>query len=208
MKRYILILLITFLSHPIKAQVDHQKLYSMTGLGFSFPVGETADYFKPKFSTSIGINLATGNKGFFIYPKLSLHAYSYNQLLAENNNPYALQKARATTYLLNLALGYRKTSGKFSYYFFAGSGGGLILLPSARVAQHSSTVILSNKSKSMFIVETGMGLAYNIGDADLFIEPSYMLGFGKIQDRNFNTFPLAVGIKPNLSKLWNKITRN
>jgi hypothetical protein len=94
-------------SMVVKAQTRVDKLYSMSGIGFSFPVGETADYLKPKFSTSLGINLGLGNKGLFLYPKVSLHAFEFNQITPDAGFTYTLEKARATTYLLNVALGYR-----------------------------------------------------------------------------------------------------
>lgn len=194
-------------NHSSKAQetsVRPDKLYTMSGLGFSFPVGETSDYFKPKFSTSLGINLGLGNGGLFLYPKASLHAYSFNELTPDAGYNVALQKGRATTYLLNIALGYRKISGKFAFYGFAGGGGGIILTPRATVNTATSQVELDNKSNSMGMIEAGAGTEYNIGGAALFIEASYMNGFSKIQNRNFMAVPLSVGIKPNLSKLFNK----
>ncbi|TKB98401.1 hypothetical protein [Pedobacter cryotolerans] len=184
--------------------VRKDKLYTMSGLGFSFPVGETADYFKPKFSTSIGINLGLGNGGLFLYPKASLHAYSFNEITPDAGYNVALQKGRATTYLLNLALGYRKMSGKFAFYGFAGGGGGIILTPRATINAATAQVELDNKSNGMGMIEAGAGTEYNIGGAVLFIETSYMNGFSKIQNRNFNAVPISVGIKPNLSKLFNK----
>ncbi len=54
----------------------------------------------------------------------------------------------------------------------------------------------------MGMIEAGAGTEYNIGGASLFIEASYMHGFNKMQDRSFNTVPIAIGIKPNLSKLF------
>ena len=45
------------------------KLFSMSGFGFAFPIGETSDYLTPKFSTSLGVNLGLGDKGLFLYPK-------------------------------------------------------------------------------------------------------------------------------------------
>ena len=184
--------------------VRQDKLYTMSGLGFSFPVGQTSDYFKPKFSTSIGINLGLGNSGLFFYPKASLHAYSFNELTPDAGYNVALQKGRATTYLLNLALGYRKISGKFAFYGFAGGGGGIILIPRATVNAQTAQVELDNKSNGMGMIEAGAGTEYNIGGAALFIEASYMNGFSKIQNRNFMAVPLSIGIKPNLSKLFNK----
>ena len=180
------------------------KLYSMSGFGFAFPVGETADYLKPKFSTSLGLNLGLGNGGLFLYPKVSLHAYEFNEITPDAGYNYALQKSRATTYLLNLALGYRKITGKFAFYGFAGGGGGFILTPRITVNPASMQAIQSNKSNTMGMIEAGAGTEYKIGGASLFIEASYMHGFNNIQNRNFSSAPITVGIKPNLSKLLNK----
>lgn len=210
MKKHIMAIasgLLTLMATSLKAQdspTRQDKLYSMSGIGFSFPVGESTDYLKPKFSTSLGLNLGLGNKGLFLYPKVSLHAYGYQELNPDEGYSYSLQKARATTYLLNLALGYRHISGKFAWYGFAGGGGGIILTPRITVDQNSRLATLDNKSNGIGMIEAGLGAEYNIGGASLFIETSYMQGFSKIQNRNFSAVPLAVGIKPNLSKLFNK----
>lgn len=211
MKRHLILLalgsIILTIANQAKAQestVRPDKLYSMSGLGFSFPVGETADYLKPKFSTSLGLNLGLGNSGLFLYPKVSLHAYGFNEINPDPGYSYALQKGRATTYLLNVALGYRKISGKFAFYGFAGGGGGIILTPRITVNPSSLQAELDNKSNSMGMIEAGAGTEYNIGSAVLFAEVSYMNGFSKIQNRNFSAVPISVGIKPNLSKLFRK----
>lgn len=211
MKKYkMLLMIITSIGYYpdlVKAQSLNprpDRLYSMSGIGFSFPVGETSDYLTPKFSTSLGINLALGKDGLFLYPKVSLHAYGFNELHPDAGYNYRLQKSRGTTYLLNVALGYRKISGKFAFYGFAGAGGGIILTPRVKVEPYTQEAVMSNKSNSMVTLETGLGAEYNIGGASLFIESSYMHGFNKMQDRAFNTVPIAVGIKPNLSKLLNK----
>lgn len=211
MKKYSL-LLFTFASlmicnNYLKAQNNTartDKLYSMSGVGFALPVGETADYLKPKFSTSLGINLGLGNGGLFLYPKVSLHAYEFNELTPDVGYNYALQKGRATTYLLNMALGYRKITGKFAIYGFAGAGGGFILTPRVNVNAGNMTAELANKSNAMGMIEAGAGTEYNIGGAALFIEASYMHGFNDIQHRNFSSVPITIGIKPNLSKLLGK----
>lgn len=180
------------------------RLYSMSGLGFAFPVGETADYLKPKFSTSLGLNIGLGNGGLFLYPKVSLHAYRHDELQTDPGYTHRLQKGRATTYLLNVALGYRHMAGKFAFYGFAGGGGGVILTPRISINQGAQTAELDNKINSMGIIEAGAGTEYSMGAATLFVEASYMHGFNKIQNRNFATVPITVGIKPNLSKLLKK----
>ncbi|KQS32503.1 autotransporter outer membrane beta-barrel domain-containing protein [Pedobacter sp. Leaf194] len=194
------------LSMNVKAQTGRpDKLYSMSSIGFALPVGETSDYLKPKFSTALGLNLALGTKGLFLYPKVSLHAFQFNQITPDAGFNYTLQKGRATTYLLNVALGYRKIVKKWAYYGFAGAGGGFILTPQASVNAQTLQVTMDNKTNSTGIFEAGGGLEYNIGSANLFAEVSYMYGFGKIQNRTFNTVPISIGIKPNLSKLLSKL---
>ncbi|KQC00988.1 hypothetical protein [Pedobacter sp. Hv1] len=210
MKKYISIaslicgalLLSTASTHAQNNTPRPDKLYTMSGIGFSFPVGETSDYLKPKFSTSLGLNLGLGNGGLFLYPKVSLHAYSHNEITPDAGYVYSLQKARATTYLLNVALGYRKIAGKFAWYGFAGGGGGIILSPRVTVNPTNQQATLDNKSNGMAMIEAGAGTEYNIGGAALFIEASYMHGFNKMQNRSFNAVPIVIGIKPNLSKLF------
>ncbi|WP_293788007.1 hypothetical protein [uncultured Pedobacter sp.] len=199
------ILLFVMASISVYAQKRPDKLYSMSGIGFAFPVCETSHYFKPKFSTSLGLNLGLGDGGLFLYPKVSLHAFTFNQITPDAGYTYTLQKGRATTYLLNVALGYRKIVNKWAFYGFAGAGGGFILTPQAAVNTSTLQVTQDNKSNGLGIAEAGAGIEYNIGGANLFVEGSYMYGFSKIQNKTFNTVPISVGIKPNLSKLLNKL---
>lgn len=215
MKKYLSILLIFGCLLSFNQQGNAQKntersdkLYSMSGFGFAFPIGETADYLKPKFSTSLGLNLGLGNNGLFLYPKVSLHAYLFNEIVPDGGYDYTLQKSRATTYLLNLAMGYRKIVDKFAFYGFAGGGGGFILTPRVTVNSGDMQATLDNKSNTMTMIEAGAGTEYHIGGASLFIETSYMRGFNHIQNRNFSSAPITIGIKPNLSKLLNKINQS
>ena len=108
--------LLTLTSKAQNTTSRTDKLYTMSSAGFSFPVGETADYLTPKFSTSLGLNLGLGNGGLFLYPQVSLHAYGFQELTPDAGYTYSLKKGRATTYLLNVALGYRWMAGKFAYY--------------------------------------------------------------------------------------------
>jgi len=198
-------LLSTTVSIKVWAQNRPDKLYSMSGIGFAFPIAKTSDYFKPKFSTSLGLNLGLGDGGLFLYPKVSLHAFTFNQITPDAGYSYTLQKGRSTTYLLNVALGYRKFVNKWAFYGFAGAGGGFILTPQVTVNSNTMQVTQDNKSNGLGITEVGAGIEYNLGGASLFVETSYMYGFGKIQDRTFNTVPVTIGIKPNLSKLLRKL---
>ena len=84
-----IVLLVTIITINVNAQSSRpDKLYSSNGFGLSIPVGKTADYFGPKFSTTFGLNIGLGNGGLFLYPKLSLHAYQFNQIVADESYTY------------------------------------------------------------------------------------------------------------------------
>jgi hypothetical protein len=180
------------------------KFYTMSGFGFSFPVGGSANFMRPKFSTTIGTNIGLGNGRLFLYPKISLHVFGYDNALTEQGFSYELEKGRSTTYIFNVALGYRKIVRNFALYGFLGGGGGFILTPRIAVNQATNIALLNNKTNHMGIIEPGAGIEYNIGGANLFIESSYMHGLGDIGGRPFNAVPVTIGIKPNLSRLFSK----
>lgn len=199
---YLITLLLTNLTMPLRAQNRSDKLFTVSGIGTSMPVGLASDVFGPKISTTLGLNIGVGKNGLFLYPKLSLHALSYRGKIAEPGFTYTAQTGRATTYLLNLGLGYRKIVGKFAFYGFAGGGGGYILTPMVRVNDAAQQVKISNKTHFMPMLEVGAGTEFNLGGLSLFAEIGLMNGFKKIQDRGFTTMPLTFGIKPNLSRLF------
>ena len=189
------------------AQADsplrRDKLYTSSGFGFSIPVGETSDYFQPKFSTTVGLNIGLGNGGLFLYPKASLHAYKYDQVTLHPGQTTLLEDGRATTYLLNLALGYRKFHGNFAYYGFLGGGGGFILTPRIDLDNAGLVATQKNENVGMAILETGIGMEYSFNKLSVFLESSFMHGFNKVHDRRFQSVPLSIGIRPNLSSIIN-----
>ena len=176
----------------------------MSSAGLSFPVGGSSAFMRPKFSTTLGANIGLGEGGLFLYPKISLHVFGYDNPVPDHGFIYELQRGRATTYLLNLALGYRQIVGKFAFYGFFGAGGGFILTPRVEVNDTEDIAVLTNKTNRMGIIEPGAGIEYNIGGANVFIESSYMFGLNNVGNRPFNAIPFTIGIKPNLSRLFNK----
>jgi hypothetical protein len=204
--RATLILVLFFLAQPSSYAQDSalrpDKFYTMSGFGFSFPVGESAEFMRPKFSTTIGANLGLGNGGLFLYPKVSLHVFGYDNYITDPDYNYQLTQGRATTYLLNVALGYRKIVSKFAFYGYLGVGAGFVLTPRVAVNAANNSVLLNNKTNHMGTIEPGAGIEYNIGGANLFIESSFMHGLGDIGGQPFNAVPITIGIKPNLSKLF------
>jgi hypothetical protein len=203
--RLIFLLLFVASSHYAHAQKDstrEDKMYFRSGFGFSFPVGNSNDYLSTKFSTSLGLVIALGKGPLFLYPKLDLHAYGFNQLVPEADYQNLGKNGRATTYLLNMALGYRAVSDKFGFYGFLGAGGGMILTPRVKLSENNSIATLTNKATGMPIMETGLGVDYSLGTTLLFFEAGYLRGFTKVQNRSFQSVPLNLGVKTNISKLF------
>lgn len=200
---FLLFLVTSNLSIAQEISGRSDKFYTMSSAGFSFPVGATSDFMRPKFSTTLGANVGIGNDRLFLYPKISLHVFGYDEINPEPGYADLLQRGRATTYLMNLALGYRKMLDKFAFYGFVGAGGGFILTPRAKIDTERNIATLSNKTNHIGIIEPGAGIEYNIGGANLFIESSFMHGLGQIQSHQFNAVPVTFGIKPNLSRLFN-----
>lgn len=195
-----------FIQLPTQVKAQHlrpDRLYSSSGVGFSLPVGNTNDYLKPKFSTTLGLNIGLGNEGLFLYPKLSLHAYKYDQQTLEPGFGTLINNGRVTTYLLNMALAYRKIIGDVGLYGFLGGGGGFVLTPEVTLSPSNAEATFTNKSNGMSMLETGIGMEYNFGKVSVFLEGTFMRGFNKIQERRFQAVPLTIGIKPNLSSLLN-----
>jgi hypothetical protein len=168
--RATLILVLFFLAQPSSYAQDSalrpDKFYTMSGFGFSFPVGESAEFMRPKFSTTIGANLGLGNGGLFLYPKVSLHVFGYDNYITDPDYNYQLTQGRATTYLLNVALGYRKIVSKFAFYGYLGVGAGFVLTPRVAVNAANNSVLLNNKTNHMGTIEPGAGIEYNIGGAN------------------------------------------
>ncbi|WP_199119058.1 autotransporter outer membrane beta-barrel domain-containing protein [Pedobacter sp. ASV28] len=196
-------ILLLFSNLEVNAQQTARtdKLYTVSGIGTSIPIGESSDFLGPKISTTFGLNLGLGKGGLFLYPKVSLHAFTYNGIRPDHGYNYTAQNSRVTTYLLNMALGYRKMVGKFAFYGFAGGGGGFILTPRVKTNNTALEVEFSNQTNGMAMLEAGLGAELNLGGLSIFTEVSYMNGFNNIQDRKFSSMPLTIGIKPNLSKL-------
>jgi hypothetical protein len=181
------------------------KMFFRSGFGFSFPVGDSNDYLSTKFSTSLGLTIALGKGPLFLYPKLNLHAFGFDQLVSEPEYRDLGRNGRATTYLLNMALGYRSTINKFGFYGYLGTGGGMILTPRVKLSDNAGIATLTNKASAMPIAETGGGVDYSLGPAALiFFEASYLRGFTKVQNKNFQSVPLNFGVKTNISRLFFK----
>lgn len=179
------------------------KLYFRSGFGFTVPVGESSDYLRPKFSTSLGGLLFLGKKNFFLYPRLGLNAYGYDQLTTDEGRQSRVENSRSTTYLLSIDLGYRTSFDRFGFYGFAGGGGGYILVPKLSDPVNG-VVTMSNSSNTITLVEAGVGADYSFGNVLLFFEGSYTHGLKKLEERAYQAVPLSIGIRTNITKVFFK----
>jgi hypothetical protein len=193
-------------SHLLSSAQDqlprYNKVFFRSGFGFSLPVAESRTYFKPKFSTSLGGMIFLGKDQLFLYPRLGLNAYSYNQQTGEGLESRILN-GRSTTYLLSVDLGYRKTFNRIALYGFAGTGGGIILLP--RISEPSgSAITMRNERNNIFLLEGGMGGDYSLGNVLVFIEGTYTQALNKLAGQTYQAIPLNIGFRTNVSKVFYK----
>jgi hypothetical protein len=147
---------------------------------------------------------ALGKGKFFLYPKLNLHAFGFSQLVGDPGNEPLMKVGRATTYLLNVALGYRTTIDRIGFYGFSGGGGGLILTPRITWNPVANTATQHNQAIGMPIVETGVGADYSLGNTQLFIEASYLRGLRRVENRTFHSVPVNLGVKTNITGIFFK----
>jgi hypothetical protein len=200
----LILILSTEFSQAQENKYRADKMYFRSGFGFTMPVGESNDYLTTKFSTSLGVLYALGKGPLFLYPKLNLHAFGFNQLTADSGNQTLAKVGRATTYLVNIALGYRKSAGRFGFYGFLGGGGGLILSPRIMISPGATTATQHNKVTGMPILETGGGVDYAFGNTQVFAEASYLSGFRRIESRAFHSVPVNIGVKTNITRIFFK----
>jgi hypothetical protein len=180
----------------------NDKVFFRSGFGFSIPVAESKTYIKPKFSTSLGGMIFLGKDQFFLYPRLGLNAYSYNQQTGEGMESRILN-GRSTTYLLSIDLGYRKPFNRFAIYGTAGTGGGIILLP--RVSEPSgSAITMRNERNNIILLEGGIGGDYSLGNVLIFIEGTYTQALNKLAGQTYQAIPLNIGFRTNVSKVFYK----
>lgn len=178
------------------------KIYFRSGFGFSIPVAESAEYLKPKFSTSLGGMVFLGEGQLFLYPRLGLNAYAYDQKFVEGTEP-RIQSGRSTTYLLSVDLGYRKTFDRIGLYGVAGGGGGFILLP--RLSEpDGSAITMRNKSNNIVLLEAGLGADYSFGNVFIFMEGTYTHALNKLDGQRYQAAPLYLGIRTNITKVFYK----
>ncbi|PRY49539.1 hypothetical protein B0I27_11195 [Arcticibacter pallidicorallinus] len=185
--------------------LQKERIFSVKGIGMAFPIGGVSDVLRPRFSSSIGLQILAKNRKHFLYPSLDYLNYKYDQINLESDYDYKTRNANATFYMGSIAYGYMKNIKKFRIFGSAGVGAGILNEPRSRIDVQAGEVNYSNKSSLSGIIKLNTGLDYGARRFKFFAELSYMQNTRKIQGHNLQTFAVNVGTKTNLFRLARSI---
>lgn len=185
--------------------LQKERIFSVKGIGMAFPIGGVSDVLRPRFSSSIGLQILAKNRKHFLYPSLDYLNYKYDQINLEPDYDYKTRNANATFYMGSVAYGYMKNIKKFRIFGSAGVGAGILNEPRSRIDVQAGEVNYSNKSSLSGIIKLNTGLDYGARRFKFFAELSYMQNTRKIQGHNLQTFAVNVGTKTNLFRLARSI---
>ncbi|MGV3703981.1 MAG: hypothetical protein ACO1NU_01265 [Arcticibacter sp.] len=185
--------------------LQKERIFSVKGIGMAFPIGGVADVLRPRFSSSIGLQILAKNRKHFLYPSLDYLNYKYDQINVDPDYDYKTRNANATFYMGSIAYGYMKNIKKFRIFGSAGVGGGIVNEPRSRIDEAAGEIIHRNKSSFSGIVKLNTGFDYGKRRFKFFAELSYMQNTKRIQGHNLQTFAVNVGTKTNLFRLAKSI---
>lgn len=208
--KYILLaftLLFSVLLHAQSAadSLDKPKVFSVSGMGFGFPVGNIKQTFYPKYSTSLGITIPFKKERAFIYPMIDFLSLGYNQDMGEEANPYILKKGSAKIYSLSVMPGINKFLGAANIYAFLGPSLHLVYEPRIEVNVPAQSAEIKKMVYLTPGAKVGVGAHYKIGTFYLFVETSWMHNFHEIQERNVDIITAHGGLKTDVTVLANKV---
>jgi len=197
---------------PLHAQVGadtihYKKIYVVSGLGWGFALGETAEVLQAKFSNSLGLDISLSNPDLFVYPSVDFLSFRYNQKVHDPAYEYDLEKGRSNLYVLNLAGGVRKQIDRLNIYAYAGPGAGVVVEPRAYISEAQQRVVIESTSHIIPTLRAGIGADYKIGNFFLFLEAGWLHNFRNIQDRQVNLTSLYGGLKTDVTALKNNVAR-
>lgn len=185
--------------------LQKERIFSVKGIGMAFPIGGVSDVLRPRFSSSIGLQILAKNRKHFLYPSLDYLNYKYDQINADPDYDYKTKNANATFYMGSVAYGYMKNIKKFRIFGSAGVGGGIVNEPRSRVDAEAGEINHRNKSSFSGLIKLNTGFDYGKRRFKFFAELSYMQNTKKIEGHNLQTFAVNIGTKTNLFRLAKSI---
>lgn len=187
--------------------LHHRKVYVISGMGWGFSVGETADVLSAKFSNNLGLDISLPNRHYFLYPSVDFLTFEYNQREHDPAYTHTLERGRSNFYILNLAAGIRKQFGNANTYAFVGPGIGIVSEPRAEVQSGQTSVKINNVAYMTPTLRSGVGVDYKVGGFFLFLETGWLHTFRPMQDRQVNVISLFGGLKTDVTALKDNVAR-
>lgn len=181
-----------------------QEIHVVNGMGWGFPTGKTNEVLSPKYSTSLGLDIALKDKRYFLYPSLDFLAFKYDQQIPDPATEYLIEHGNSYFYMLNLQAGRYHRVDKWGLYGFGGPSVGLMTEPRAHLHNYPN-ITLKNSYFMTPGFRLGAGSEYQLGNVYLFLEFSYLHNFRRIQERPTGVLTLYGGLKTNITRVADKV---
>lgn len=183
------------------------KIFVVSGMGWGFGLGETNEVLGAKFSSNLGLDISLRDPKYFLYPSLDFLVFDYNQRVIDPDYAYYLERGRSNFYTLNLAGGIKRQMGIVNTYVFAGPGFGVIGEPRSAVSAAESVVRIKNTYHITPSLRAGTGANIRLGNFYLFVEGAWLHNFTRIQDRSVHVFSIYGGLKTDVTRLADNVTK-
>lgn len=198
-----------FAAGPLIAQeklaaMNIREIHVVNGMGWGFPTGKTKEVLSPKYSTSLGLDIALKDERYFLYPSLDFLSFKYNQQIPDPATNYLIEHGNSFFYMLNLTAGRYHRIGKLGIYAFGGPGLGMVSEPRAHLRDNNVVVLKNHYSLSPGL-RLGTGSEYQLGNVYLFLELSYLYNFRHIQERPNGVISMYGGLKTNITRVADKV---
>lgn len=180
------------------------RVFVASGMGFGFPAGKIKQTLKPKFSSSVGLNIPTQGKLFY-YPALEFLRFGYDEQISSPEYTYRLRKGTANIYNLSFMPGYAETLGHLKLYGFAGPSLQWVHEPRSRVDASAGLVHLEKIKYFTGGARAGLGAHYRSGNFYLFIETSWEHNFHDMQGQSVHVITLFGGLKTDVTTVAEKL---
>lgn len=181
-----------------------KEVHLANSMGWGFPLGETAEVLRPKYSTNLGLDIALSNPRFFLFPSMDFLAFNYNQQLVDAESPYRIERGSSYFYQLNLSAGTRMHRNRLAFHAYVGPGVSLVTEP--RAGESLQGVIrLTNQHAWTPTVRLGAGSYYQVGQVRLFLDLSYLHHFRQIQQKPVHVLVVYGGLRTNITRVADRV---
>lgn len=186
------------------AAMNIREIHVVNGMGWGFPTGKTKEVLSPKYSTSMGLDIALKDERYFLYPSLDFLSFKYDQQIPDRTTDYMIEHGNSFFYMLNLTAGRYHRLGKWGIYAFGGPAIGMVTEPRAHI-RNNDTIVLKNNYFMTPGLRLGGGTEYQLGNVCLFLELSHLYNFRNTQERPTGVISMYGGLKTNITRVADKV---